>query len=70
MARLERLPGVAEVALFGNVLHVAVSEPSVAAGLAGGLAASGCEDAVVREISPSLEDVFIRVIARAEGRAA
>ncbi len=70
MAKLERLPGVAEVALFGNVLHVVVSEPSVAAGLAGGLAASGCEDAAIREISPSLEDVFIRVIARAEGRAA
>ena len=70
MAGLERLPGVTEVALFGTALHVVVAEASVAAGLEDGLAELGCPDASVREISPSLEDVFIRVIARAEGRAA
>ena len=70
MAGLEGLPGVTEVALFGNALHVVLSEPSVAAGLGAGLAALGCGDAAVREISPSLEDVFIRVIARAEGKVA
>jgi ABC-2 type transport system ATP-binding protein len=70
MAGLERLPGVTEVALFGERLHVVLSDPGAAATLAGGLAAAGCEDAAVREISPSLEDVFIRVIAAAEGEAA
>ncbi len=70
MAGLEGLPGVTEVALFGNALHVVVSEASVAGGLHAALATLGCPDASVREISPSLEDVFIRVIARAEGRAA
>jgi len=70
MAKLERLPGVREVALFGNGLHVVLSEPAVASTLERSLVASGCEDATVREISPSLEDVFIRVIARAENEAA
>jgi ABC-2 type transport system ATP-binding protein len=70
MARLERLPGVIEVALFGNGLHVVLSEPAVASTLEQSLVAAGCEDATVREISPSLEDVFIRVIASAEGEVA
>jgi ABC-2 type transport system ATP-binding protein len=70
MARLESLPGVDEVALFGNSLHVVLSDPSALPGLEGSVAAAGCGSVSVREISPSLEDVFIRVIARAEGRAA
>ncbi len=68
MAKLERLPGVSEVALFGNALHVVLAEPSAVSTLERSLAGEWCEDAVVREISPSLEDVFIRVIARAEGQ--
>ncbi len=70
MTRLEGLPGVAEVALFGERLHVVLTGPEVAASLAPGLAAAGYDDAAVREISPSLEDVFVRVIAAAQGRAA
>jgi ABC-2 type transport system ATP-binding protein len=68
--KLEALEGVSEVALFGNALHVVLSEQSVAATLEKSLAAAGCADVAVREISPSLEDVFIRVIAQAEGRVA
>jgi ABC-2 type transport system ATP-binding protein len=70
MAKLERIPGVSEVALFGNGLHVVISQPEVAATLERSLTEAGCEDATVREITPSLEDVFIRVIAGAEGEAA
>jgi ABC-2 type transport system ATP-binding protein len=70
MAKLERLPGVSEVALFGNGLHVVLSEPAVASTLNESLTAAGCENVTIRAISPSLEDVFIRVIARAEGEAA
>jgi ABC-2 type transport system ATP-binding protein len=70
MAKLERLPGVGEVALFGTSLHVVLSEPSVAPTLDRSLVAAGCENVSVREIPPSLEDVFIRVIARAEGKVA
>jgi len=70
MARLEELPGVVEVALFGERLHVVLGDPAVGASLARSLDAVGCENATVRAISPSLEDVFIHVIARAEGEAA
>ena len=70
MAKLERLPGVSEVALFGNGLHVVLSEPAVASTLNESLTVAGCEDVTIRAISPSLEDVFIRVIAKAEGEAA
>jgi ABC-2 type transport system ATP-binding protein len=70
MARLEELPGVVEVALFGERLHVVLGDPAVGASLARSLDAAGCENATVRAISPSLEDVFIHVIARAEGEAA
>jgi ABC-2 type transport system ATP-binding protein len=70
MAKLERLPGVSEVALFGSGLHVVLSEPAVASTLNESLTVAGCENVSIRAISPSLEDVFIRVIARAEGEAA
>jgi ABC-2 type transport system ATP-binding protein len=70
MAKLERLPGVSEVALFGSGLHVVLSEPDVASTLNESLTTAGCEHVTIRAISPSLEDVFIRVIARAEGEAA
>ena len=70
MARLEGLPGVVEVALFGERMHVVLGDPAVGASLARSLDAVGCKNATVRAISPSLEDVFIHVIARAESEAA
>jgi ABC-2 type transport system ATP-binding protein len=70
MARLERMPGVSEVALFGDRLHVVVADPSIAETVERDLASVGCGDATVSEILPSLEDVFIRVIANAETGAA
>jgi ABC-2 type transport system ATP-binding protein len=70
MAKLERLPGVREVALFGDRLHVVLADATIAASLQHNLSAMGCEDATVREIVPSLEDVFIRLIADAEAGAA
>jgi drug efflux transport system ATP-binding protein len=70
MARLERVPGVSDVALFGDRLHVVLADPAIAAALERDLSSVGCEDATVREIVPSLEDVFIRVIARADAGAA
>jgi ABC-2 type transport system ATP-binding protein len=70
MAKLERLPGVSEVALFGDRLHVVLADPTIAATLQSNLSTAGCGDATVREIVPSLEDVFIRLIARAEAGAA
>ncbi len=65
MSRLERLPGVDEVALFGESLHVALADPALASELERQLSEVGCADASVRPISPSLEDVFIRTIRSA-----
>jgi ABC-2 type transport system ATP-binding protein len=70
MSALERIPGVVDVALFGDKLHVVVAEPAGAQALVGQLGSVGCPGAEVRPILPSLEDVFIRVIAAAEGEVA
>jgi ABC-2 type transport system ATP-binding protein len=66
MTRLEGLPGVKEVALFGERLHVVVADPSQAGELERGLASAGCPGATVVAIPPSLEDVFIHTIRTAE----
>jgi ABC-2 type transport system ATP-binding protein len=70
MSALERIAGVVEVALFGDKLRVVVAEPAVAQTLVAQLRGVGCPDADVRPILPSLEDVFIRVIADAESEVA
>jgi drug efflux transport system ATP-binding protein len=70
MGHLDRLPGVDEVALFGDKLHVVLADPDFAPELARGLADAGCPDASVRPIPPSLEDVFIRTIRIAESSTA
>jgi ABC-2 type transport system ATP-binding protein len=61
------LPGVRGAAVFGDRLHVAVADaaadgPRVAAGLR----AAGFTVGEARSVAPSLEDVFIERIARAE----
>lgn len=65
--------GVVEAALFGDALHVVVTQPDAVAGLRGILALGGEEDTEIRPIPPTLEDVFIRAISaatRASGGAA
>ncbi len=66
---LDGVPGVSEVALFGEKLHVTLESPDARDSLAGRLAAEGLEGAQVRTIEPSLEDVFIRTISAAENGA-
>jgi ABC-2 type transport system ATP-binding protein len=66
-AAARALPGVRGAAVFGDRLHVAVADaasdgPRVAAGLR----AAGFTVGEARSIAPSLEDVFIERIARAE----
>ena len=70
MTALEGLPGVEEVALFGERLHIVLAEARFVDGLAIRITQAGCADATVTAIAPSLEDVFIHMIALAEGRAA
>ncbi len=66
MAVLARREGVGEVALFGGVLHAVLAEPGHRETLEAELAGRGFAPARVEPIAPSLEDVFVRVIARAE----
>jgi ABC-2 type transport system ATP-binding protein len=56
---LRRLPGVRDVQVFGDSLHVTVApgtEPHV---LQAALAGAGRGDVAVRPITPGLEDVFV-----------
>jgi ABC-2 type transport system ATP-binding protein len=63
---LEALPGVSEVALFGDTLHAVLEAPGAGNELRDALAGQGFEPVEVRPIPPSLEDVFIRAISEAE----
>ena len=58
---LTRAPGVTSVHLFGDRAHVRVEEPGAAAAdrLTAALVAAGLTVSSLREIAPTLEDVFI-----------
>ena len=60
--RLRRAPGVAEVVLYGTTIHVVV-DPALQSpdGLRRWLEGEGLAVIAVREIEPSLEDVFVSV---------
>jgi ABC-2 type transport system ATP-binding protein len=61
LAVLERMPGVLEAAVFGDALHVMVSEAETALReLPRALAARGLHCKRIEVIPPSLEDVFVR----------
>jgi ABC-2 type transport system ATP-binding protein len=61
VATLQTFPGVLDVQLFGERAHARLAEPSpdAAALLAQHLRGSGVEVTMVRQVPPSLEDVFI-----------
>jgi hypothetical protein len=66
------LPGVSDVQVFGERLHLTPEDPSDAAvaDLIRRIEASPLGGASVRAVPPSLEDVFIATLARKEqGRA-
>jgi ABC-2 type transport system ATP-binding protein len=61
------LPGVHSAAVFGDRLHVAVADAAAdGSRVAAGLRAAGFTVGEARTVAPSLEDVFIERIARAE----
>jgi ABC-2 type transport system ATP-binding protein len=62
VAALREAPGVIEVAIFGDKLHVLVHDD--AAGLPGFLARQGVSAGTPRIIAPSLEDVFVQLVTR------
>jgi len=60
---LERLPEVRDVEVFGETLHVSVGEASAALpAIRAALDRAGLRDTGLRQIPPSLEDVFIAVL--------
>jgi ABC-2 type transport system ATP-binding protein len=68
---LRSLDGVHEVALFGAAIHLSVDDAEPAAqGVRDALARASIALESVQPIEPSLEDVFISVIRRADGGAA
>jgi ABC-2 type transport system ATP-binding protein len=65
---LDGAPNVVRAGLFGRALHVTVTDRAAAlAGLPALLAARGVEVRGLREIEPSLEDVFIALVQAAGG---
>lgn len=63
IVRLENLPGVLEVTLYGNRLHVTTDDcVRGTQGIAAALRAYGVPDVRIEQIPPSLEDVFVRRI--------
>jgi len=66
-AAARNLPGVRSAAVFGDRLHVAVADAAAdGPRVADGLRAAGFTVGEARTVAPSLEDVFIERIARAE----
>ena len=67
---LHSAPGVAEVAIFGDQLHVLLTSGGLtAADLPGFLAARGITAGPAHPIEASLEDVFVRLVAGRQAKA-
>jgi ABC-2 type transport system ATP-binding protein len=62
---LENIPGIEEVAMYGNKLHVTVHDPSDAAARITAVAERMKLKLIsIREVTPSLEDVFVSVMTK------
>jgi len=62
---LENTPGMEEVAMYGNKLHLTVQDPAAAETRIRELAAhKNLRLISLREITPSLEDIFVSVMTR------
>jgi ABC-2 type transport system ATP-binding protein len=63
MAVIEKVPGIREVALFGEGLHAVTADASTAnRAVAQALEAAGLRASRIEQITPSLEDVFVSLI--------
>jgi len=63
LALLQGLPGVREAVLYGSVLHVIADPPLSADDLVTALAQAGIMVESVRPVAPTLEDIFIALLA-------
>jgi ABC-2 type transport system ATP-binding protein len=62
---LEKVPGVREVAMYGNKLHLTVEDPRDAEQHIRAIGQSRNLKVIsLREITPSLEDIFVSVMSR------
>jgi ABC-2 type transport system ATP-binding protein len=64
LAAARALPDVLGGTVFGATLHLEVRDPTVAAGVRAALERQGVVVEAVRPIEPSLEDVFVSLMAR------
>jgi ABC-2 type transport system ATP-binding protein len=64
LTALQGCPAVRDVALFGTALHVTLTSPAALPELRAYLDASQRADAPMEAILPSLEDVFVSLVAR------
>jgi ABC-2 type transport system ATP-binding protein len=70
MRALESVEGLGDVAVFGSGLHVTVASEGAAGRIREALQTSGIEVRLLERIQPSMEDVFVAMIASEEQRAA
>jgi ABC-2 type transport system ATP-binding protein len=71
MRAIEQVPGVVDVAIFGGGLHVVVDHPDATMErIRGKLTELGIEVKRLKQIPPSLEDVFVALIEAEERKAA
>lgn len=72
MAAVAKVDGVAETALFGTTVHALVDgeASAVAPRIREHLQDNGFAGASVREIKPSLEDVFVALVRERDARNA
>jgi ABC-2 type transport system ATP-binding protein len=70
LAALRQGPGVIEVAIFGDRLHVLLREDGDAAALQPFLQQRDIVAETPRVITPSLEDVFVQLVSRPTGQEA
>ena len=64
LERVRRIEGVHDAAVFGNALHLVVSNLGVGAAIRAALEADGIVVERVESIRPSLEDAFVALTAR------
>jgi ABC-2 type transport system ATP-binding protein len=70
MRALESVEGLGDVAVFGSGLHVTVASEGAAGRIREALQTAGIEVRLLERIQPSMEDVFVAMIASEEQRAA
>ncbi len=68
LASVRDFPGVLEAALFGERIHAALQSPDYRKALGRELQNRGFDPVAMETIPPSLEDIFIHTIAKAEER--